>query len=256
MRRIILIPFLFILAFPALAQELTSPRSIIEANLEATGGQEAWEAVQDMHMKANIGIAMAMGEISISLESHSTTSGHIYGLVNLVDGPEGIPAEAVRQEVYVTPDGGWVKSAQGQQDINDMPAAARDGIRNQFTAKPELAYIDMPDSLLSLAGIRDLPDGSRAYEVKINMAGQETTVLYDVETLYQVGQEATTPMGAITMYSSDFRDVGNGLVVSFKQEGDAGDAGSQTVSLESFEINTGITPADIEKMSRPKISVE
>lgn len=256
MRRIVLIPLFFILTLPALAQDLTSPRAVLEANLEATGGEEAWQNVNDTHMKANIGIVMAMGEIKISLESHSTASGHIYGLVNLVDGPEGIPAEAVRQEVYVTPDGGWVKSAQGQQDINDMPGAARDGLRNQFAAKPELAYIDMPDSSLTLAGIRDMPDGSRAYEVKINMGGQETTVLYDVESLYQVGQEATTPMGAVTMYSSDFRDVGNGLIVSFKQEGDAGEAGSQTVALETFEYNTGLTPDDIAKMSQPKVSVE
>jgi len=256
MRRIILVPLFFLLALPTLAQDLTSPRAIIEGNLEATGRKEAWQSVSDMHMKANIGIVMAMGEIKISLESHSTTSGHIYGLVNLVDGPEGIPAEAVRQEVYVTPDGGWVKSAQGQQDINDMPAAARDGLRSQFAAKPELAYVEMADSLLSLAGIRDMPDGSRAYEVTINMGGQETTVLYDVESLYQVGQEATTPMGAITMYSSDFRDVGNGLIVSFKQEGDAGEAGSQTVEVETFETNTGLTPDDIAKMSRPKVSVE
>ncbi len=256
MRRIVLVPLFLLLALPALAQDLTSPRAIIEGNLEATGGKEAWQSVNDIHTKANIGIVMAMGEIKISLESHSTASGHIYGLVNLVDGPEGIPAEAVRQEVYVTPDGGWVKSAQGQQDINDMPDAARDGLRNQFAAKPELAYIEMADSLLSLAGIRDMPDGSRAYEVKIDMGGQETTILYDVESLYQVGQEATTPMGAITMYSSEFREVGNGLVVSFKQEGDAGDAGSQTVELETFEFNKGLTADDIAKMSRPKVSVE
>lgn len=256
MRRILssLAMLLFMVQF-ASAQELTTARQVIDGNLEATGGKAAWEAVTDVHNQATVTVDMAMGVISIAMDFHATSDGHVYGLIELKDGPDAVPAEAVRQEVYMTPDGGWVKTAQGQQDINDMPEAAQMGLRNQFAAKPELMFAALPDSALALDGTREF-NGGTAYVVKITMAGQETTYLYDTETLYLVGQETTTPMGAVTMVSSDFRDVGNGLMIAYNMSGDMGAAGSQTVTIDAFEINKGTTRNDIQRMSQPKVSIE
>ncbi|MEQ9103901.1 MAG: hypothetical protein RIE53_04325 [Rhodothermales bacterium] len=252
------IPFLFLLCFaPQLqAQDLTSARAVIEANIEATGGQAAWESVSDIHQKANVSIDMMMGLIKLSLESHATMDGHIYAEIKFVEGPDGIPAEAIEQTVYITPDGGWIKTAQGQQDLNDMPEAAQASIRNQFLAKPELTYVTYPDSSLTLVGTRELDGGTTAYEVVVNVLGQDNTLFYDTTTLYQVGVETSNQMGTFVMTSTDHRDVGDGLVFAFKQSGDMGQAGTQTVELETLEVNTGLTSRDIRVMSQPKTSIE
>jgi hypothetical protein len=252
------IPFLFLLCFaaPMQAQDLTSARAVIEANLEATGGQAAWESVSDVHQKANVSIDMMMGLIKLTLESHATMDGHIYAEIRFVEGPDGIPADAIEQTVYITPDGGWIKTAQGQQDLSDMPEAAQASIRNQFLAKPELMYVTYPDSSLTLVGTRELDGGVTAYEVVVNVLGQDNTLFYDTTTLYRVGVETSNPMGTFVMRSSDHREVGDGFVVAFKQSGDMSQAGTQTVELETVEFNTGLTPRDIRVMSQPKTSIE
>lgn len=252
------IPFLFVLFFaPQLqAQDLTSARAVLEANIEATGGQAAWNGVTDIHQKANVSIDMMMGLIKLSLESHATMDGHIFAQISFVEGPEGIPAEAIEQTVYITPDGGWIKTAQGQQDLADMPEAAQASIRNQFLAKPELTYVTFADSSLTLVGTRELEGGITAYEVVVNVQGQDNTLFYDTTTLYQVGVETSNPMGTFVMTSTDHRKVGDNLVVAFKQSGDMGQAGTQTVELETFEVNTGKTARDIRVMSQPKTSIE
>lgn len=256
MRRISPFILLLLLAPALLAQDLTSARAVIEANIEATGGQAAWEAVTDVHQKARVDIGMAMGEIALSIESHATMNGHIFARIKFVDGPEGIPAEAIEQTVYITPDGGWVKSAQGEQDINDMPPAAQASIRDQFLAKPELKYVTMPDSSLTFVGTRDLENGATAYEIVVNVMGQDNTLFYDTTTLFRIGAESSNPMGTFVMMSGDHRDTGNGLIIPFSQSGDMGQAGTQSVTVETIEFNTGLTPTAIRVMSQPKSSIE
>ena len=87
----------------AIAQDLSTGRGVIKAHLEATGGIEAWKAVDDLYVEASIEVDTPMGDLVIGLKSWSIFPGYGYTQMSLTSGPDGIPPEAVSMKAYFTP---------------------------------------------------------------------------------------------------------------------------------------------------------
>lgn len=227
------------------AQDSMTARGIIEANIEATGGLSAWRDVADMKMEADIDFAIPqMGSLILKLESWSMFPGYGYTSIDLLDGPPAVPADQVNQKAYYTPLEGWVESAAGRTNLNDLPEAQRRQFQ-RASPKSELEFLNLPDSALVL--VDDVViDSTAYYAINVTMNGIESKFLFDKETKYLMGQETMTPMGPIMSMMSNHREV-NGFVFPFLQTADLGAQGMQTITFTKIELNSGLTPDAIAK---------
>jgi len=229
----------------AYAQETMTGRAVIEANIEATGGIQSWRDATDLVTEADIEFEIPqMGTLIIKLESWSMFPGYGFTNIELIDGPAAVPAEQVNQRAYYTPLEGWVEGGQGRTELKDMPPAQRSQLQRS-SAKSELEFLNLPDSALVI--LEDVMLNEKAvYAVSVTTNGVASTYLYDKETMYNLGQEMTTPMGKVMSLMSDFRDVG-GFIFPFLQTADLGGQGMQTITFSNIEINSGLTPNAIAK---------
>ncbi len=227
------------------AQDLSTARGVIEAHIEATGGASAWNSIKDMYMEATVDVGTPMGDLSIELKSWAIFPGYTYTEMNLLAGPDGIPAEMVNMKAYSTPLEGWVENAQGRQDINTLPPQARQQFQ-RTTPKNELQFLSNPDSTLVLMPESTFNDRA-VYVVGITSFGVESRFMFDKESLLIVAQETDTPAGAVTTTMSEYMEV-NGLLFSGGQNSDNPQQ-SQKVTFNKIELDTGITPGELATKS-------
>jgi len=229
---------LILLTVPsATAQDLTSARAVLEANIEATGGMDAWRSVTDMVSEADIDFAIPqMGSLLIKLETWSLFPGYGYTSVEMIDGPAAVPAEQVNQKAYYTPLEGWVETAAGKTDIQSLPDAQRRQFQRS-SPKAELEFLNLPDSSLVMLEDEMLSDQS-VYALNITTDGMTSKYLFDKSTFYVVGQETVTPMGAFMTVMSDFRTV-KGFTFAFVQFADLSAQGTQTITFSKIDLNSG-----------------
>lgn len=215
-----------------------SARDIIEANIKATGGLEAWRAVEDMHTNATISVDIPnMGKLELMLDSWSIFPGYGFTDVSLVSGPDAITAEAVNMKVYYTPLEGWMDNAQGRTDLKNIPAQQRRQFQ-RTSPKNGLEFINYPDSALVL--LADTTFDERAvYAVSVTTEGIASTYFYDKETLLVLAQETVTPVGNATVVMGEYMDV-DGLLFASGQTVDSGQ-GTQVIKFSKIEINTGFS---------------
>ncbi|NNF03789.1 MAG: hypothetical protein HKN17_04920 [Rhodothermales bacterium] len=232
----------------AAAQDLDNARAVIEANIEATGGVDAWQGVEDMYTEADVVVEIPQGVIVITNESWRVVPGYLLNVTEFVEGPPGIPAEQVNNIAYITPDGGWIENAGGRQDLNDLPEQAVASFRAS-SVKSELDYLALPDSALVFNGLDEI-EGEEVYSIQV-MNPNPQTLYYSTDTLYLVAPEGPSPMGgtALTMIL-DYEEVGD-VVMPFTQELDFGQ-GTQSVEIQEVEINEGISAADLEEMANER----
>ncbi|MDA1029118.1 MAG: hypothetical protein O3B41_08725 [Bacteroidetes bacterium] len=229
----------------AKAQDLTSARAVIEANIEATGGLRAWRSVTDLVTEADIEFAIPqLGSLIIKLEGWSLFPGYGYTSIALIDGPAAVPADQVNQKAYYTPLEGWVETAAGKTDINSIPAAQRAQFQRS-SPKNELEYLNLPDSALVLLDAEMLGD-KPVYAVNVTSNGTTSKFLFDKTTFHVVGQETPTPMGNFMTLMSDFRKI-KGFTFAFVQTADLGAQGQQTITFSKVEVNSGLTADAIAK---------
>lgn len=222
------------------AQDLKTAEEVIKAHIEATGGESSWSAVDDMYTEIEIVAATPMGNLTLEMKSWSIFPGYGYTEMNLLDGPDGIPAEAVAMKAYYTPLEGWIEQAGQRQDIKDLPPQARQQFMRS-SPKTELALLegDNPLSLKESSTYNDRP----VYVVGASQGGVETELLVDQETMMILAQNAagtTTQMG-------EYQEI-EGLLFSMGQVAETAQ-GTQTVTIKKVELNQGITPAQLATKS-------
>lgn len=230
------------------AQDLTTARDVLEANIEATGGRTAWEGITDMHIQQEMVMEMQqMGVIVIATESWLVEPGFMYSTVSLQEGPPQVPAAALERRVYKTPEGGWVESANGRQDMSEL-SAAEQATMGRASAKNELDLLEKADSTLALLPDDEF-DGTAAYVVQSTLEdGTPLKFFYDKDSFLLIGQEVATEMGQTQIQIGDYREV-NGVLFSFETVVDLGPTGSQTIQVTDLEVNAGYTAEDIAEIA-------
>lgn len=225
---------------PAAAQDLSTAEEVLQAHIEATGGMDAWNKVDDMYAEIQVVAGTPMGDLTLEMKSWSIFPGYGFTEMNLLDGPDGIPAEAVAMKAYYTPLEGWIEQGGQRQDINDLPPAAKQQFM-RTSPKAELALLEGDNSLTlkESTTFNDRP----VYVVGATQFGIESEFWVDQETLMIVAQKAagtTTTMG-------EYMDV-NGLMFSMGQTAETAQ-GTQTVTIKKVELNQGLTPAQLATKS-------
>ena len=223
-----------------LAQDITTGDDVIKAHIEATGGEAAWNAVKDMYAEIEIVAATPMGNLTIELKTWSIFPGYGFTEMGLLDGPDGIPAEAVAMKAYYTPLEGWIEQGGQRQDIKDLPPAAQ----QQFMRTAPKSELALLTEKVELTLKSDTTFEDRAmYVVGSNQYGIDSDYWVDKETLMIVAQSAA---GATTTISN-YQEI-DGLIFSMGQTAQT-PQGTQTVSVKKVELNSGLTPAQLARKS-------
>ena len=225
---------------PAVA-ELTA-KDIVRSNIDATGGMEAWQAVEDMHSEAEIGIEIPnLGALKIKLETFNIFPGYGFTNVEAIEAPAAIPAEQINQKAYFSPLKGWMEQGGTRTDMKDLP----EQVKQQFmrsTPKNELDFLTLDDSLVVRLDDRMMND-KNTYTISVTTGGATNTYLYDAESYLLVAQESETPAGTAVTTVGDYMDV-DGLM--FAGTNDMNVSGqSQKITFTLIEINTGLTPNQV-----------
>ncbi len=225
-----------LLAMPALAQ-YTTAEEVLRANIEATGGMEAWEAATGVYQVTEI--TMEMGDNMMMMERQSWQMQSGYKLEMMTS--EMFPGPIM---TYITPEGGFSTSPMGREEFADTSKAVADAKRH---FKEEIALLqdsDAPEMTLETGDF----DGTPVYIVGI-ASDPPSKRFYDQETLLLLGIEITPPEGEpARLYIDDYRDVG-GLQMPFFQSVDIMQQGmemTQSMVMTEQEINPSITPEELE----------
>jgi len=224
----------------ASAQDLTTAEDVLKAHVEATGGEAAWSAVEDMYAEIEIVASTPMGDLTLEMKSWNIFPGYGYTEMNLVSGPDAIPAEAVAMKAYYTPLEGWIEQGGQRQDINSLPGAARQQfMRTSPKAELELLRGENELTLKDETTFNDRP----VYVVGANQFGIDSEFWVDKETLMIVAQSAA----GTTTTMAGYEEV-EGLMFSMGQSAET-PQGSQTVTIKKVELNSGVTPGELASKS-------
>lgn len=226
---------------PAAAQDLTTAEDVLKANIEATGGESAWNAIKDMYTEVEIVAVTPMGSITLSMKSWSIFPGYGFTEMGLVDGPAGIPAEAVAMKAYYTPLEGWMEQGGQRQDMNAVNPQMRAQFQRQ-SPKSELTLLASEDSELTLKESETFNDRP-VYVIGATQFGVETEMLVDKETFMILAQRVSSSMGDAITTMTGFQEI-DGLTFATGQNAESAQ-GSQTVTIKTIELNKGLTPAEL-----------
>ena len=228
-----------LLANSSAAQDLTTAEDVLRAHIDATGGEAAWNAIKDMYTEIEVVAATPMGEITVGVKSWSIFPGYGYTEMSLVDGPDGLPAEAVSMKAYYTPLEGWMEQGGQRQDMSNVNPQ----MRRQFqrsSPKAELALLSDEEASLTLKD-SDTFNDRPVYVVGATQMGIETELLIDKETKMILGQRASTGAGDATTTMQGYEEI-DGLLFAMGQIAETA-GGTQTVTIKKVELNTGLKPA-------------
>lgn len=219
----------------ALAQPAyTTAEEVLEANIEATGGRDAWNQVERLHLTQQIMVEMPGNLMTLTSDAWIIFPTHFF--VTTEQTSEGTAANST---IYVSPEGGFMESAMGRQEFQEPPPELAG---QQRTAKEEIALLDdgaemtlVPDTTFeeTAAYLVELSDGSKRY--------------YDAQTLLLLAVEASSPMGPVLRRVSDHGAV-EGLTFGRTQEVEFGGM-RQSVTIDTIEINPDISPDQLELMA-------
>jgi len=227
------------------AQDLSTPKAIFEANIEATGGG-AWNDVTTMHTVMDMVLDMEMASMLMTMESWIIKPDYMVTKIKMLEGPPGMPAGAGNSTIYITPEEGWVHGFQGRQEFSSLPAAQRDQLNIATYAKDELGLLERSGAVFTLLESREV-SGSMAYVIEVEGEAVARR-FYDHDSLLLVALETNSPMGGTMMSTiSDYRS-SNGVKVAHAITTDFGGMGTQKMTVKSIEINGDITPETLAEM--------
>ncbi|GMQ81814.1 MAG: hypothetical protein BMS9Abin05_1250 [Rhodothermia bacterium] len=229
-------------------QDLKTPKEVFEANIEATGGLEAWNSIKTMYVKMEMVMDIQQMSLTLSTESWVIKPDYLFSKVKVNDAPPEFPAGAGNVTAYITPDEGWINSFQGRQDLSSLPAAQRFQYESAMQVKEELTRLTKPDSMFVMLESEEF-DGSMAYVIE--MKGEpNATLFYDHDSLLLVATKIPSPMGGdpFVVRSLDYESI-DGVKIARSTEVDMGSFGSQTASIRRIELNRDITPEKLAAMA-------
>jgi hypothetical protein len=231
-----------VFARPASSQDVSTAKDVLTTNIASTGGADAWNAISDMHSVSENVIEFPQGVLVTRAEVWSIGSDYMVNKTKTLESPAGFPEGAGNATIFLTPDGGWIDSFQGKQDIGSLPGGMGDQIRSGMKVKDELDLLARPDSAFTLT--EDELDGAASWVVEV--AGEvPTRRFYDKGSFILIGVELTVPgIGKVMRTITDYRKVGD-VMVSFGSEADMGPTGVQTSTVKTMEFNTDLTPESL-----------
>ena len=219
--------------------QYTTAEDVLEANLEATGGRAAWEAIENMHVVQEVLAEMPQGLMTLESEAWIIFPDYMFADVRQTMEASGMPA--VDSKIYMTPEGGWMETPQGRQEFDEPPAELRNAARSD--AKEELALLN-GDAELTLLPNQKM-DGTDTYVVQVG-GENGTKRYYDAESLLLIATEAPSPMGGTMIQRvSDYRQVGN-VQFPHQQDAEITDEIRQSVVLSTVEFNIDLTPEQLK----------
>lgn len=226
-------------------QDLSTPKAILKANIEATGG-DVWNEVKTMHTVTEMVMKMEMATVTMTMESWVIKPDYMVTKIKMLEGPPGMRDGAGNSTIYITPEEGWIDGFQGRMEISSLPAAQRDQLRTATYVKDELGLLEQPDSVFTLLESREVA-GSMAYVIEVK--GEATAGrFYDHDSILLVAMEANSPMGGMMMSTFSDYQASQGVRMAHAIETDLSGVGMQTMTIKRVEINGDITPEKLAEM--------
>ncbi|MDX1438590.1 MAG: hypothetical protein R3284_01690 [Rubricoccaceae bacterium] len=257
MHRTLILFFILLLSLPAVGAQsdkdsaketLETAEEVLEANLEATGGRSAWEAIQSLErtgLRINDS-PMGGGKMTSTFVETIQYPGYLHnssemetqmGTMNIVR--------------VITPEESWVEAGPiGRREMPLEPNLNLEGPSAELTL--------LTSSEFSIAGMTtDTFEGREVYVVTVDVAGVELQRYYDQSNLMLLAAERGGADGAepeLVKYG-DYREV-DGLLFSFEQDEEvtmrmiSRDAsgnetetlrrGDATVTIENIRLNPNV----------------
>ncbi len=194
------------------AQEwvLKTSKDVLEANIEATGGVEAWAGVKTMKIEANVEFDSPMGGTNKGTYiEHIKLPGYSHR-ESTITGAMGQQA----QTLITTPEKSWAATAMGRRDI------ARRNWISLDAPKEEIALL--ADEAYKLAALEtEIADTGPIYVVAVEHGGKTYKRHYDqISQMLLAAERPSAQGGKEWVYYSDYREV-DGLKVphSVRSEG-------------------------------------
>ncbi len=225
---------------------LKTPEAVLEANVKATGGAEAWNKIKTVRREGALEVDLPMGDEpakgSFVLNVKHPGYSHFE---SILDGPMG----EMKSTIVVTPEKSWRDSSMGGR--RDLPE--RDWM-DLDAAKAELAILENDASTLTKLET-EIADTGPIYIVTVEHNGKTYKRHYDQISLMLLAAERPSSRGGKEwVYYDDYREV-DGLKVPHRwtsqarvrvQGGGSGGA-DQTIeirnTLENIAFNVPVKDA-------------
>lgn len=234
MKKITTIFALFLLFTTGLlAQEETpSPREIADAYIEATGGEEAWLAVEAMKMKGT----MAMQEMEFPFTATAAEGDRIRIDVDIQGSPMVQAFDGDTAWTLFPLQGITEPKQLSEEESADMK---QDHFLSEFINSEERGF-----KLEAVAGKE--VEGTPTYGVRVSKEEEDfdKTYYFDTESMVVIMEESVSksgPMKGITVetYLSDYEEV-DGLMVSKFAESKVNGKSIQKMTIKEVEVNPEI----------------
>ena len=205
-----------------------TPKTVIQAYINAIGGEKALRDVKDMKTVSKISV-QGMEIEMISLQKAP----------NKVKIEQKMMGNVLSLQVF-NGEKGKVKSMMGEQVLEGEQA---NDLKEGAVMFPELKMLENSDNL-ELVSVDDV-DGKEAYKMNISKPNGTTVVtFFDVKTGYKIKEITPTPQGAISVSYEDYTDFeGIKIPVNRKMA-----VGPQALDMKVMEvlINKGIADTEFE----------
>lgn len=237
-RTLIFCTIMALAMIPSIASAMTVDE-IIAANIEAKGGEEAWNALETARMSGTMGMG---GGAAGSIEMPFTIEFKAPDNIRLEFTMQGMTAiQAFDGEV------GWsVMPFMGKTEPEEMAEDQVKQLKDQADFKGVLFGYEAKGHTVELMGTEEV-DGTPAYKLKVNRADGDVDVIYlDEEYFVEFKTESTREIQGnevtVAMVVGDYKEVDGLLFAHSMEMSFGGGETQQVITIESIE--TGVELPD------------
>ncbi len=234
-----------VLALPAAAQTVDE---IVQKNLEAKGGEEAWLAVQTARMQGTMRMG---GSAAGAIEAPFTIEFKRPDKVRVEFTMQGMTAvQAFDGEV------GWsIMPFMGKTEPEEMAEDQLKQIKDQAEFDGPLVNYKSKGHVVELLGEEEV-DGTPAYKLKITKASGDVDYLYlDKDYFVEFKAEAERMIQGneveVTTVIGDYKDVDGLLMAHSMEMAYGGGPANQVVTIDSVELGVDIPD---ERFEMPEVA--
>ncbi|MEM1204432.1 MAG: hypothetical protein AAGN66_14460 [Acidobacteriota bacterium] len=232
LKPVLVLAVLLLAALPAAAEEMTLDQ-VVAKNMEARGGEDAWEAIKSVKIVGQ----MAMGQ---GIEAPFTIYFKRPDKMRLEFQFQGMTAV----QAYDGSEGWQVMPMMGSTEPAAMSEDELKRVRNQADFEGPLFNWAEKGHEVELIGKEEV-EGTEAYKLKIKTAeGDESFTFLDADHFLEFRQESsmTTPTGQelqTEVTFGDYKEVGDIVMYHSVEMKPVGAPAGQVITFSSVEVNTG-----------------
>lgn len=194
----------FTLAGATQAQSYDTPQAVLEANIAATGGADAWQQVRTLRREGQMKVETPMGTMQDTYQETYQFPGYRRAEIRSNFG---------NNATINTPEKSWIQTDQGNEpmdEVHPLTTLALDG--------PNVERLLLDSDLISWMDVsRDEIGGIDAYRVRFRHDGTIYRRFYDAETLYLIAADQPGRNGTELYKYRDYREI-EGLMFPFEVE--------------------------------------